>query len=45
MTNLEIKELLLELGSNLPEDFVWSNDLRSKFEKALKAMGNKIVKS
>lgn len=45
MTNLEIKELLLELGSNLPEDFVWSNELRNKFEKALKALDNKILKS
>lgn len=43
MTNLEIKELLLELGSNVPEDFVWSNELRSKFERALKTLEKKVT--
>lgn len=33
VSNEEIRELLMELGSLLPDGFVWSNKLRRKFER------------
>ena len=34
-SNEEIKDLLMELGSLLPTNFVWSNKLRRKFERII----------
>jgi hypothetical protein len=33
VSNEEIRDLLMELGSLLPEGFVWSNKLKKKFER------------
>jgi len=31
--NEEIRDLLMELGTLLPDGFVWSNEVRRKFER------------
>jgi hypothetical protein len=38
-----IYELLMQLGSKLPEDYVWSNELRKEFEDITKQLSNPIT--
>lgn len=33
ITNEEIYNLIMDLGSNIPDDFIWSDTLRKKFEE------------
>lgn len=36
IANEEIYNLIMDLGSNIPDDFVWSNELRKRFDTITK---------